>query len=61
MTADAPRRPGYYPVHPHWTVVPEWVTGAVIARLLDLRMIWVRSVGEPAVFQWRMTKRSDGK
>lgn len=57
--AQTERRPGYYPVHPHWTAVPEWVTEYQLDRLLDLRMIRVRSVGEPAVFQWRMTKRSE--
>lgn len=54
------RRPGYYPVHPHWTVVPDWVTSYQLGRLRDLGMVqWRFRPTQTLVFtvmEWRMRR-----
>lgn len=61
----AGRAPGYYPVHPHWTAVPDWVTGYQLGRLRDLGMVqWRFRPTQTLVFtvmEWRMRPPAGGE
>lgn len=64
--AQTERLPGYYPVHPHWTAVPEWVTVGELMRLCDLGVISVGVISvsqyspPPHSLEWRMRRAADG-